>query len=153
MARGSWTDRTSGRDRLSFQAEPARDVLVVACAISAGIHAALTPAHFAEGAGAGVAFAIATVLLAALVVGLTVDRHGWIAAAVAGAVLAGLIASYVVVTTLGLPWLHPEPEALDGLALGTKAIEAVGLLAAAHLLSHERAAIALTTVPSTGRTT
>jgi hypothetical protein len=36
-----------------------RDALIVACAISAGIHAALTPAHFAEGTGAGLGFAAA----------------------------------------------------------------------------------------------
>jgi hypothetical protein len=51
-----------------------------------------------------------------------------------GVVLAGLIASYALAITTGLPVLHPEPEPLDRLALVTKAIEAVGLLAAAHLV-------------------
>ena len=56
--------------------------------------------------------------------------------AVAGAafVLAGLLVSYLLATTSGLPVLHPEPEPVDGLALATKAIEAAGLLAAAGLL-------------------
>ena len=46
-----------------------RDVVIVACAISAGVHAALAPEHFAEATGAGVGFVVATVLLAALAVG------------------------------------------------------------------------------------
>jgi uncharacterized protein (DUF1499 family) len=39
--------------------------VILACAISAGIHGALVPEHFDEGAGAGLGFASATVLLAA----------------------------------------------------------------------------------------
>ena len=49
-------------------------------------------------------------------------------------IFAGLIGSYVLATTTGVPVLHPELEPVDGLALATKAIEAVGLLAAASLL-------------------
>ena len=33
-----------------------RDTVIVACAVSAGIHAALTPEHFDEGFGAGAGF-------------------------------------------------------------------------------------------------
>ena len=43
-----------------------RDVLILTCAISAGIHAALVPEHFAEGAGAGGGFVASVVLLAGL---------------------------------------------------------------------------------------
>jgi hypothetical protein len=52
--------------------------------------------------------------------------------ALAGAVLvfAGLLVSYALAVTTGLPVLHPEPEPVEGLALATKAIEAAGLLAA-----------------------
>jgi hypothetical protein len=46
----------------------------------------------------------------------------------------GLLASYALATTTGLPVLHPDSEPVDGLALATKAIEAVGLLAATSLL-------------------
>ena len=49
-------------------AELRGDVVILACAVSAGIHAALVPEHFAEGTGAGVGFAVAAVLLTALVV-------------------------------------------------------------------------------------
>jgi hypothetical protein len=120
-----------------------RDVLIVACAISAGIHAALAPDHFAEGTGTGLGFTTAAVLLAALVVGLTYRPASAGVVAGASAVLAGLLASYVFATTTGLPLLHPDPEPLDGLALGTKAIEAAGLLAATHLLWRSRPLISV----------
>ena len=101
-------------------AELERDVVILAAAISAGIHGALTPAHFDEGAGAGAGFAIATVSLAAAVL------------------FAGLLVSYALATTTGLPLLHPDPEPVDGLALATKAIEALGLLACLRLAALPR---------------
>jgi hypothetical protein len=110
-----------------------RDVVIVACGVSAGIHAALTPDHFREGAGAGGGFFVATILLGALAVVLT--RWPSEAALAAGVlVLTGLIVSYALVLTTGVPVLHPEVERLDGLALATKVVEAVGTLAALHLL-------------------
>jgi hypothetical protein len=110
-----------------------RDLVVLACAISAGIHAALTPEHFREGVGAGGGFVVATILLAALAVVLT----RWpsdLAFAATAVVLTGLIAAYALVLTTGVPVLHPEVEPVDGLALATKAIEVVGALAAVYLL-------------------
>jgi hypothetical protein len=111
-----------------------RDVVILACAISAGVHGALVPGHFDEGTGAGLGFAAATVLLATLVVGLTLGPGSTFGLAAAGAVLLGLLVSYVFAVTTGLPVVHPQPEPLDGLALATKAIEAVGLVAVATLL-------------------
>jgi hypothetical protein len=120
-----------------------RDIVILACAISAGIHGALVPGHFDEGTGAGLGFAAATVLLAVLVVALTL-RPGSVRPLVgAVAVLFGLLASYLLAVTTGLPVLHPQPEPLDGLALATKAIEAVGLLAAATLLWRPSVALTL----------
>jgi hypothetical protein len=40
-----------------------RDVVILACAISAGIHGALAPAHFAENTRGGIGFVAATALL------------------------------------------------------------------------------------------
>ena len=117
-----------------------RDIVILACAISAGIHGALVPDHFDEGIGAGLGFAAATVLLAALVVALTLRPARALALTAAAALFAGLLASYALATTTGLPVLHPDPEPVDGLALATKAIEAIGLLAALHLLPRGRAA-------------
>jgi hypothetical protein len=115
-------------------AELRGDLVILACAVSAGIHGALAPGHFDEGTGAGLGFVAATVTLASLVVWLTRRPESRPALAVAAATLAGLIASYALAVTTGLPVLHPDPEPVDGLALGTKAIEAVGLLATTSLL-------------------
>ncbi len=111
-----------------------RDVVILACAISAGIHGALVPGHFDEGTGAGLGFAAATIALASLVVVLTIRPASAFALAGAAAVLVGLLGGYLLAATAGLPVLHPEPEPVDGLALATKAIEAVGLIAAMTLL-------------------
>jgi hypothetical protein len=127
-----------------------RDVLIVACAISAGIHAALTPSHFAEGAGAGLGFLGAAVLLVALVVVLR--RRATDAVLLASAaVLAGLLGSYALAITSGVPLLHPEPDPVTGLALFTKAVEIAGLLAASHLLWRGRPAVAVTHLRPKGR--
>jgi len=109
------------------------DIVILSCAISAGIHGALAPDHVEEGTGAGLGFVVATVLLAVLAVLLTL-KPTQLALAGAAAVFAGLIASYALAITTGFPLLHREPEAPDGLALFTKAVEAAGLVAAASLL-------------------
>lgn len=116
-----------------------RDLVLVACAISAGIHGALVPDHLAAGAGAGAGFLGAAVVLGALVVVLT-RRPSPAALLGAAVVLAGLLGSYALAVTTGVPLLHPQPEAADGLALFTKAVEAVGLAAATHLLIRARQA-------------
>jgi hypothetical protein len=125
----------SGRDELE------RHAVVLACAVSAGIHAALVPDHLAEGTGAGAGFLGAAVALGALVLALTL-RPGTAALLAAVAVLAGLLVSYGLALTTGVPLLHPQPEPVDGLALVTKGVEAAGLLAAAHQLRRVRPASA-----------
>jgi hypothetical protein len=59
-----------GRDR-SMTASATRDLTIIACAVSAGMHGALTPEHFRQGVGAGGGF-LATVLLAVLAFWLTI---------------------------------------------------------------------------------
>ena len=124
-------------------AELKADIVIIACAVSAGIHGALVPGHFDEGAGAGLGFVVATVSLAAVVLSLTRRPGSRPALAAATALLGGLLASYALAVTTGLPVLHPDPEPVDGLALATKAIEAVGLLVATGLLWRPVAVIAL----------
>jgi hypothetical protein len=124
-------------------AELRGDVVILACAISAGIHGALVPGHFDEGIGAGLGFVAATVALAGLVVWLTWRPASASALAAAAVTFAGLLGSYALATTTGLPVLHPDPEPIDGLALATKAIEAAGLLAATSLLWRPRVAATL----------
>ncbi len=121
-------------------AELKADVVILACAISAGIHGALAPDHFSEGAGTGLGFVASAVVLAAVAVWLTARPASRLALAGAAAIFVGLLASYALAVTSGLPLLHPEPEPVDGLALATKAIEVVGLAAAASLLWRPTAA-------------
>jgi hypothetical protein len=69
-------------------------------------------------------------VLAVVLTGAPSERAFGVTAAVFG----GLIASYALAATTGLPVLHPEREPVDALALFTKAVEVVGLVAAASLL-------------------
>jgi hypothetical protein len=128
-----------------------RDLVIVACAVSAGIHGALVPSHFNEGTGAGLGFVGATVLLAALAVAMTLRPANAFTVAGAALVLGGLLMSYLFAVTTGLPLLHPQPEPIDGLGLATKAIEAVGLVGAAALL--RRPSVVLTRLQPKGTLT
>ena len=120
-------------------AELRGDVVILACAISAGIHGTLVPGHFDEGIGAGLGFVAATVALAGLGFWLTWRPASASALAAAVVTLAGLLGSYALAITTGLPVLHPDPEPVDNLAVATKAIEALGLLAASSVLWQPRA--------------
>jgi CHASE2 domain-containing sensor protein len=124
-------------------AELKGDVVILACAVSAGIHAALVPRHFDESTGAGLGFVGATIALAGLVGWMTWRPVSPAALAAAVVILVGLLASYALAITTGLPVLHPDPEPVDGLAVATKAIEAAGLLVAASLLWRPRIAATL----------
>jgi hypothetical protein len=112
-----------------------QDVVILACAISAGIHAALAPDHFHEATGAGLGFVVATVLLAALAVAVTFWPDHLHAPKLAALVFTGLVVSYGLAITTGVPVLHPDVEPVDGLALFTKAVEIAGLLASLSLLT------------------
>lgn len=126
------------------------DIVILACAVSAGVHGALVPDHFHEGTGPGVGFLLATVLLAILAVVLT-RRPTQLALGLTAVAFAALIGSYALAVTTGVPVLHPEVEAVDALALVTKAVEVVGLLAAMSLI--RRRALRLTFFQPKGTTT
>jgi hypothetical protein len=126
------------------------DLVILACAVSAGVHGGLVPDHFHEGAGPGVGFLLAAVLLAVLAVVLT-RSPTQLALGLTAAVFVGLIASYVLAVTTGVPVLHPGVEPVDALALVTKAIEVVGLLMAVSLV--RRPALRLTLFQPKGTTT
>ena len=80
-----------------------RNLVMLACAVSAGSHAALTREHFAEGLGPGGGFLAATLSLGVLRFGLA-HRPDCFALLVAVAlVLIGLIGSYALATTTGIP--------------------------------------------------
>ncbi len=123
------------RPRIPFR-RLSLDVVIASCAASAGIHGALTPEHFGEGTGAGAGFLAATVLLAGLAAAMLVRPESRTAVALGGTVLGGLILAYGLVVVNGVPVLHPGQEPVEGLAVATKLVEAVGLLAAASVLQH-----------------
>jgi len=123
-------------------AELRTDVVILSCAISAGIHGALVRDHFGEGAGAGLGFLVATVLLAVLAVVLTY-RPTEAALTTTALVFAGLIGSYLLAVTTGVPDLHPDVEPVDALALFTKAVEIAGLATAASLIQRPSFALHL----------
>lgn len=137
---------------MTSPADLERDLLVLACAVSAGIHAALVPDHLTEGTGAGLGFLAAANGLALLAVALTRRPRSTAALGAASVLLAGLLVSYVLAITSGVPVLHPDPESVDGLALFTKGVELAGLLAAMHLLLRERGAL-MRVIPRTKGTT
>lgn len=110
-----------------------RDVLVVSCAVSGGLHAGLVPSHHGESPALGFSFAVAAAVLAAIVLVLVLSPESAVGPAAAALVLAGLLAAYALAATAGLPFLHPEPEPVDGIAVATKAVEAAGLMAALAL--------------------
>ena len=108
-------------------------LVVAACAISAGAHAALVPSHVEHDPQLGLAFVVAVVLL--LAVGVAVTLTAWTAryAQAAALLFAGLIASYAAATTVGIPLLSVDPEPVDGVALVTKLVESFGLVFALKL--------------------
>jgi hypothetical protein len=99
------------------------DALILSCAISAGIHGALVPEH-------GASFGVAAAVAAALAVMLTVRPDDLRIRGAAVATLGAFIVAYAAAITTGLPVVHPEVEPLEGLAVFTKAVEALGIAAA-----------------------
>jgi hypothetical protein len=109
------------------------DIVILACAISAGIHGALARDHFQESTGGGVGFVAATVLLMGVAVLLTRNPSQLVFVG-AAAIFIGLIAGYALAITTGVPLLHPDAEPVEWLALFTKAVEAAGAATAATLV-------------------
>lgn len=115
-----------------------RRLLVIACATSAGIHAALVSTHAGGSHVLGGLFALSAVLL--IVAALVIEHGGGRqAVAVTALLLAALLATYAVSRFASLwPLEHPEP--VDAVGAVTKLFEAGGLLLAIGLLQTPRAA-------------
>ena len=109
--------------------EAGRDLVALSCAVSAGIHAALTPQHYAEAPAAGIAFGLSAVALAGLTIALS-RRADPVLLDCAIVILAGLVGAYALAVATGIPGLTAGPESIDALALTTKAVEIFGILAA-----------------------
>jgi hypothetical protein len=99
----------------------ARDVAIGACAASALVHAVLAPEHFSEHPLVALSFAAATGVLLLLALALTRPWLRW-APPEGAALFAALIVAYPLVHVF-------TNEGTDALGIGTKLVEAVGLVA------------------------
>ena len=108
-------------------------LLVLAGAVSAGVHAGLAPEHLHEWAPLGAAF-VASAAATALAVAALVLRPAspWPRRAL-GVLLGGLVVAYALTRIAALPPLDPEREALDLVGVCTSAVEAFGVGAALRL--------------------
>ena len=89
-----------------------RNVVLVACAASAGVHAGLVPSHLDENVWLGIAFAGSVGLLLALIVSLWHAGDPRRRAASVAAVLAALIVAYSLSRTIGLAPLESTSSRL-----------------------------------------
>jgi peptidoglycan/LPS O-acetylase OafA/YrhL len=118
-----------------------RNILIAACAASAGLHAGLVPEHLREEPRLGVAFALTTIFLLALTAALVTGVRPRPTSALASAGLAALIVGYVLSRTAGLPLLEEHGEPFDALGLLTQGIQGAGLLAALNLCQQTDATV------------
>jgi hypothetical protein len=114
--------------------EAVANVVLFTSAPSAGIHAGLVPEHLREEPRVGIAFAITVAVLLGLGTAIALRplsrRLTWLASLALG----GLIAAYVVSRTTGIPFLSPDPEAVDPVGIAALATELLGLGCALWLI-------------------
>jgi hypothetical protein len=108
-------------------------LLVLAGAVSAGVHAGLAPEHLHEWPPLGAAFVAAAAAAALAVVALVLRPASAWPPRTLGALLGGLVVAYALTRLAALPPLDPEREALDLLGVCTSAVEALGVAAALRL--------------------
>jgi hypothetical protein len=108
-------------------------ITILACAVSAGVHAGLVPEHLEESTSLGLSFVVAVALLALVAAALAFRPDDGRVAAAAALLMAGLILSWAASRTTGLPVLEPDPEPVGALDLVTKVIEALGFATALWL--------------------
>jgi len=108
-------------------------LVVLAAAVSAGIHAGLVPEHLGEMPLLGVSFIFAVLALLAIGAAVAIRPETQLPASLAAFLFAGLILAYVASRTTGLPALEPEPEPVDAIGIVTVAVQLAGLLAALWL--------------------
>jgi hypothetical protein len=132
---------TKALSAFTFKPRPSPRVhlLIMACAVSAGVHAVLAPAHLQEGTMLGLGFGAAALALAALAVAL--DLRPWSRAAMHAAVLVlgGLIVAYLATRTASVPLMGDHREPLDAVGVATKLIEALGLAMAVQSINEQAA--------------
>jgi|SRR5579884_3184691 len=124
------------RTRVPGAAPP--DLVVFACAASAGIHAGIVPEHLREEPRLGIAFLLAVGLL--LMTAVAVARHpaSKPIAQLAALLLGALTAAYLASRTTGSPLLSPAPEAIDPVGIASVAVEVAGVASALRLSQPSR---------------
>jgi hypothetical protein len=109
------------------------NLLLVAGAASAGVHAGLAPEHLHEWPPLGASFVGAAAAAALGVAALVLRPASVWPPRLLGALLGGLVAAYALTRLAALPPLDPDREPLDVLGVCTGVVEAVGVVAAARL--------------------
>ena len=108
-------------------------LLLLAGAVSAGVHAGLAPEHLHEWPPLGASFIVAAAAAALAVAALVLrPASPWPPRAL-GALLGGLVVAYALTRLAALPPLDPDRESLDLLGVCTVAVEALGVAAALRL--------------------
>jgi drug/metabolite transporter (DMT)-like permease len=110
-------------------------LLVLAGAVSAGVHAGLAPEHLQEWPPLGAAFVAAAAAAALAVVALVLRPASPWPPRTLGAILGGLVVAYALTRLAALPPLDPDRESLDLVGVCTTAVEALGVAAAVRLAS------------------
>ena len=109
-----------------------RTLLLLAGAVSAGVHAGLAPEHLHEWPPLGAAFVASAAAAALLVAAIVLRPASLWPPRILGALLGGLVVAYALTRLAALPPLDPEREAVDLVGVCTCAVEAAGFLAAAR---------------------
>ena len=109
------------------------DFCAVACAASAGVHAALVMPHLHESVALAAAFAVTAAALAVGAISQAILARASADAAVA-ALLLGVAVAYGLSRTTGLPVLAVPPEPFDALGVATSCLELAAAGAALRLL-------------------
>lgn len=117
--------------RLSRPVIPAAVLVVLAAAVSAGIHAGLVPVHLEEMPLLGISFIMAVAALVGVGAAVALRPRAQLPASLFGA----FILAYTASRTTGLPVLEPDPEAVDAIGIVSVAVQFVGALAALWLTS------------------
>jgi hypothetical protein len=127
-----------GRSSDNWLGIGARELTIGALTTSAIVHAVLVPQHLGGEPFLGISFALAAV--GAVLVGVALTRPGltW-APYLAAALFASLLVAYPIVHLI-------TGEAVQALDIGTKVVEAVGLLAALRARHDEELGFAPLTV-------